>query len=81
MTAEKVLSELVARGWFQKGDDGWHRVVAAPFTIKGLDRFVQLVKALGVHSVGLTGIPAAIEVQTGTSAAVLVFRASKVIEK
>ena len=81
MTAERVLNELVSEGWFQKGENGWHRAAAAPRIGRGLERFVYLVKALGVHSVSLRGIPAPIEVQTGTGVDGLVFRASKVIEK
>ncbi len=83
MTSERVLNELVSEGWFQKGDNGWHRVVAALTTIRGIERFVYLVKALGSHSVSLRGIPAPVEVQTGTGVDGLVFRVRmvKVIEK
>ncbi len=83
MTAERVLNELIADGWFQKGDDGWYRAVAAPSTFRDLERFVYLVRALGAHSVSLKGIPAPIEVQPGSGIYGLVFRArqEKVVEK
>ncbi len=78
MIAERILNELVSEGWFQKGDNGWHRAVAAPSTIRGLERFVYLVKALGANSVSLRGIPAPVEVQTGTGVDGLVFRVQQV---
>ena len=77
MTAEKVLGELVSEGWFQKGENGWHRAVAAPSTFRDLELFIHLVKALGAYSVGLSGTPAPIEVQTGTGVYGLVFRIRK----
>ena len=78
MTAKWVLNELVSEGWFQKGDNGWHRAVAAPSTFRGLERFVYLVKALGAYSVSLRGTPAPVEVQTGTGVDGLMFRALQV---
>ncbi len=77
MTAEIALNKLVSEGWFQKGENGWHRAVAAPSTFRDLELFLYLVKTLGAHSVSLRGIPAPIEVQTGTGVYGLVFRVRK----
>ena len=75
MTPERVLNELTSEGWFQKGDNGWHRPVKGPSTVGGLVRFVYLVKTLGARCVSSRGTPAPVEVKTGPGMYDLMFRA------